>query len=142
MDDCSINTILLGYDGSEGAEKAARLAACMARQHDARLVVVVVFHEPDIGGKGEMEGRVNPDVSAAQATAEDMALKLQAAGVDSQADALEGHPGEALLRAAAAHQADLIVVGRRGHGRLAELLLGATSEYVVRRAEVPVLVAH
>ena len=55
---------------------------------------------------------------------------------------VDGQAGEVLLRLAAAQDADLIVIGRRGHGLVASLLLGSTSEYVVRRATVPVLVAH
>ncbi len=142
MNDWTINTIVLGYDGSGGSEKAAQLAATIARQNDARLVVVTVFPEPDVRGTGEMEGRVNPAVPEAQATAHGIVLRLEEAGIQAEADILEGHPGEALLRAADAHNADLIVVGRRGHALLAELLLGSTSEHVVRQAKVPVLVGH
>lgn len=142
MKECEISSIVLGYDGSEGAGRAVPCALRLARQNNARVVVVTAFHGPDIAGKGEMEGRVNPEIGVARAAAEDIVLQLRSEGVDAEAGVLEGHASEALLRAAEAHHADLIVMGRRGHGPIAGLLLGSTSEYVVRRARVPVLVAH
>ena len=142
MKDWDVKTIVLGYDGSCGAEKAAQIAATMARQNEARLIVVSVFPEPEVGGKGEMEGRVNRAIPAAEALAQDMAFRLKESGVEAQAETWEGHAPEALLRAADAHHADVIVIGRRGHSLVADLLLGSTSEHVVRRAKVPVVVAH
>ena len=140
MKDWDINTIVLGYDGSEGADKALRLASTVARKTNARIVVVSVFdklHTAD--AEGARESRM---IGGAQDTAQEAVLKLQAAGIDAEPDAAEGPAGDALLRAAEARDADLVVVGRRGHGLIAGLLLGSTSEYVVRQAKVPVLVAE
>ena len=50
----------------------------------------------------------------------------------------EGHPAEALLRAA--RGADLLVVGSRGHGGFASALLGSVSMQCVLHAHCPVLV--
>ena len=138
MNDWDIKTILLGYDGSEGAEQAARLASAVARHNSAGIVVVTAFpvHTDPMGEKAGEKSVEAHDM------AQQLVLKLQAAGIEAEPDALEGHSSEALLRAAEAHDADLIVVGRRGHGLTAGLLLGSTSEDVVRRAKVPVLVAH
>lgn len=141
MQDWDIKIIVLGYDGSEGSDKALRLASTLARKTNARTIVVSVFDKLHVYNAvdGPREARV---VGRAQDVAGEAVLKLQAAGVDAEPDAAEGSAGEALLAAADARQADLIVVGRRGHGLLAGLLLGSTSEYVVRRAKVPVLVAE
>jgi nucleotide-binding universal stress UspA family protein len=140
MDDWDIKTILLGYDGSEGADQAVRLASFLARQNKARVVVVSAFHwSYSLDAMGERAGQA---VDEAETIAQRAVLKLQADGLQAEPDVLDGTAGEALLRSATAHGADLIVVGRRGHGLAASLLLGSTSEYVVRRATVPVLVAH
>jgi len=140
MTDWDIKTIVVGYDGSAGAERAAELAAALARNNKASIVVVTTFH---VSLQADIEGqRVSRAVAEADNTAEEIVRKLRAAGIAAEPDVLEGQAGEGLLRAADAHDADLVVVGRRGRGLTAELLLGSTSEYVVRRAKVPVLVAH
>ena len=150
MENWEIKTILLGYDGSDGAKKAALLAASLARQNNARIVVMTAFPHGsrilDVArGRpfvGRAEGEVSPESTAASNTAEDLVKQYEAAGILAEPDVLQGPASEAMLRAAEAHGADLIVVGGRGHGLTAELLLGSTSEFVVRRAKAPVLVAH
>lgn len=142
MSDWGIKIIVLGCDDSEGSGRAMQVAQKIGEQNQARVIVVTAYHGPEVGGKGEMEGRVNPDIDTAQTLAENAAQKLRAAGLDAGVEVLEGHACEVLIRAAEAHNADLIVVGRRGRSLLSEVLLGSTSECVVRRGRVPVLVAH
>jgi nucleotide-binding universal stress UspA family protein len=50
-----------------------------------------------------------------------------------------GAPADEILKAARRPAADLIVIGTRGKGGVAGLLLGSTSEAVLRRARIPVL---
>jgi nucleotide-binding universal stress UspA family protein len=138
MRDWDIKTIVLGYDGSEGADQAADLAAWVARKNDSRILVVTVFQ----GTYGDALGkRATSEIIQARETADKLVAKLEASGIHAAPEALQGSAGDALLRVAEAREADLIVVGRHGHGGLAGLLLGSTAEYVVRRAKVPVLVA-
>jgi nucleotide-binding universal stress UspA family protein len=139
MEDWRIETIVLGYDGSEGAKEAVRLASAVARRHSARVFVVSAFGMPLVDGR---EGdRAFRRIDEAHASAREIARDLREAGIEADSEALEGPAGDALLRVAETRGADLIVLGRRGHGLLAGLLLGSTPEYVVRRANVPVLVA-
>ncbi len=140
MNGWEIKTILLAYDGSEGAKVASGLAGALAVQNEATVVVATAFHwSYSLDVMGEQARRVADE---AEATAQAAVERLQAQGVDVLTEVLEGQAGEVVLRAAAAHSADLIVVGRRGHGPTVALLLGSVSEYVVRRAKMPVLVAH
>ena len=140
MDDWDIKTILLGYDGSEGAQRAAQLASTLARQSQARILVVTTFHwSYSLDAMGEKAGKA---AEQADGIAQGIVSRLQADGIEVLSEVVDGQAGEVLLRLAATHDADLIVVGRRGHGLTASLLLGSTSEYIVRRATVPVLVAH
>lgn len=53
---------------------------------------------------------------------------------------VQGDPRSALIKAG--RNADLLIVGRRGHGRLAGLLIGSVSSYCIAHATCPVLVAH
>jgi nucleotide-binding universal stress UspA family protein len=132
MEDWTIKTILVGYDGSEGAERAVALAAALALRDHARLIVVTAFphgYDPTDPGPHGLKAKELTD-------------RLLADGIDAEQDILQASASESLLRAADAHKVDLIVVGRRGHGLTAGLFLGSTSEHVVRHAGVPVLVAH
>ena len=140
MSDWDIRTIVLGYDESEGAERAARLATALARQHQARIHVVTTFHwSYSLDAMGD---RADQAADHAESVAQTLVSRFQGDGIEASAEVVDGQAGEVLVRAAAAQNADLIVVGRRGHGLAASLLLGSTSEYVVRRATTPVLVAN
>ncbi len=140
MDDWSIGTILLAYDDSQGARAAARLATSLARKNGARIVVVTAFHWSY--SLDAMGGQAKREAEEAETLVSRAVDDLKTMGIEATADVLEGQAGEAILRSAETNKADLIVVGRRGHGLTASLLLGSVSEYVVRRAKVPVLVAH
>ncbi len=139
MSDWDIKTIVLGYDGSEGADKALGLASALARRHEARIVIVTAYDlkSPDTDGYRWAELEDGADAIAQKAVA-----KLANTGVEAEVEVSGGPAGDVLLRTAVSREADLIVVGRRGRGLLADLLLGSASEYVVRRAKAPVLVAH
>ena len=139
MDDWVIESIVLGYDGSEGSERAVRLAAALARRNRAKVYVVHAFGAPNVDTDATRLGRI---VGSAQDVGAQGARELVEAGIEAEPEVLEGSPGDAILRVAATRHADLIIVGRRGHGLLGDLLLGSTSERVVRDAKAPVLVAH
>ncbi len=55
---------------------------------------------------------------------------------------LTGRPGTAIVDEAGAMDANLVVVGSRGHGRIATMLLGSTASEIVDHAPCPVLVAR
>lgn len=132
MEGWNIGTILLGYDGSEGSERAAQLATALARVEQSRIIVLTAFphgYNPiDPGKQGQ----------SAQALTD----RLMAEGIEAELDITHNNADESLMLAADARKVDLIVIGRRGRNRAASLLLGSTSEAVIRRATVPVLVAH
>jgi nucleotide-binding universal stress UspA family protein len=54
---------------------------------------------------------------------------------------VRGDPAESIIQTAESEKADLIVMGRRGRGKLQGLLMGSVSERVARHAQVPVLLA-
>jgi len=72
-----------------------------------------------------------------KALAESLRL-VEAAGLKPHAHVGVGSPGETVLAFAQRLQCGQIVMGTRGHGSVAELLLGSVAQYVVSRAAVPV----
>lgn len=128
----NIRTIILGYDASEGGECAAQLATALAQVEQSRIVVLTSFPHG-----------YNPVDPGEQARAAQVLVdRLMAENIEAELDIVQNDADKALLVAADARKADLIVVGRRGRNRAARLLLGSTSEAVIRRATVPVLVAQ
>ena len=132
MDDKGFRKILLAYDGSDDAEKAATLAVTLAKKFDATIVVCHAFgHMPANSKPSEVRRLVNPLVE-----------RLTKLGITTQMAIPDAVPAHGILDAADEHHADLIVLGSRGRGTFANLLLGSTAERVLRYAKVPVLIAR
>jgi nucleotide-binding universal stress UspA family protein len=70
----------------------------------------------------------------------DWCSALDAASVPYRVEVLEGQPTEVILKTAAAEDADLVVVGRRGLGHIAERLLGSTSNQLVHHLDRPLVI--
>ncbi len=68
--------------------------------------------------------------------------QAEAAGVQAEHIQKGGRPGLTICKTAKELDADLIVLGRRGHSGLSELLMGSVSNYVVHHAEGAVLVCN
>jgi nucleotide-binding universal stress UspA family protein len=135
--------ILLATDGSLHAEEAQVYAQELALRDDAQVILVHAF-DPVPSYLGEPWGArvMARHLSVAQDAAGHAAQKLEDAGVDHIVEVLEGPPADAILRVAGIRQCDLIVMGSRGHGALASLLLGSVSHRVLSHAQVPVLVVR
>ena len=132
MDEKAIRKILLCYDGSDDAEKAADLAISLALKYEATIVVCHAFgHMPVTSKPSEVRRLVNPVVD-----------RLSKLGITTLVAIPDAVPAQGILDAADEHRVDLIVMGSRGRGTFANLLLGSTSERVLRYAKVPVLIAR
>jgi nucleotide-binding universal stress UspA family protein len=138
--DVEIRKILLGYDGSESAERAVDLARSLAHKYDAMIIVVHAFPRlPRVIQPSQDDVR---EIHEARESVEGLVKRLTEDQLEVTPDVLEGPAAEAILNASEAHDVDLIVVGRRGLGKFSGLLLGSTSDQVLQYATVPVLVAH
>lgn len=136
------NNILLAFDGSTHAQKAARLAADLARQYQAALCVVHTYDPvPDYLGEPYLQEVISRRTEAADRVM-DQAQALLGELPKVETEVLEGPAAEAILRVAQVRQVDLIVMGTRGLGQLSGLLLGSQSQKVVTHAQCPVLLAR
>jgi nucleotide-binding universal stress UspA family protein len=132
MGEAAFRRILLGYDGSEDSEKAADLAVTLAKSFDATVIVCHAFgHAPMTFKPSEVRRLVNPLVE-----------RLNKLGITTLVAIPDVVPAQGLLDSADEHRADLIILGSRGRGTFANLLLGSTAERVLRYAKVPVLIAR
>lgn len=135
--------IVVGVDGSETAHHALEWAIAEAAQRDATLVVVCAWNIPAlVYGAPGYAALVDSD-ALAQAAAGTLQAQLDKADLSpltrpAQSAVVEGAAGQAILDAA--QEAELIVVGSRGHGELTQLFLGSVSQHVLHHAHVPVVV--
>ena len=138
-------TIVVGVDGSPGSRKALAWAAAEAADHGADLSVVNVWEHtllPPAGSVSVSEHYV-PDPS--QRTTDDLVKVIteelgESPPVQVQAQVKEGRPAKVLIDESAA--ADLLVVGQRGHGGFAGLVLGSVSQHVAAYAKCAVTVVR
>jgi nucleotide-binding universal stress UspA family protein len=136
-----MKTIVVGVDGSAGSMVAVEFAAREAAAHGAALRVVTAWEVPP---SVLSSGGVAPDIYQsferdARNTAQEAAALVARLepSVRHEVRLVEGHAGNVLLDEAA--NADLVVIGRRGHGALSEFLLGSTSHQVADHAKCPVV---
>jgi nucleotide-binding universal stress UspA family protein len=133
--------ILLATDGSSHAEEALKCARDLALRDGAQVIVVHAFAPvPSYMGESWGDQAIGRHVAEGHRIAELAAEQLREAGVDLKVEVLEGPPADAILRVADVRQCDLIVMGSRGHGTLASLLLGSVSHRVLAHAQVPVMI--
>ncbi len=135
--------IVLGLDGSPGAQAAAQWCAAHAGQLSAEIVAVHAV-PPVVAGSLPVPG-FEQGVGDAGRTALHDALQqwcapLHDAGVPFDTRVVDGDPATAIMELADEVDAAVVVVGRRGRGGLAELLLGSVPRRLTHHCEHPVLV--
>jgi nucleotide-binding universal stress UspA family protein len=138
-------TIVVGVDGSAHSHKALTWAAAEAADHGADLVVLNVWEHtlPPPAGSVSVSERYVPDPS--QRTGEELVKEIkEVLGEDPpvviQPHVKQGNPAKVLIDQAA--DADLLVVGTRGHGGFRGLVLGSVSQHVAAYATCPVAVVR
>jgi nucleotide-binding universal stress UspA family protein len=140
MQNWDVKTILVGYDGSDGSRQAADLAANLATKFAAQVVVLCSFkHQSRTIESG---AKATKEIEEANELADSVVQRLTYDGIPTEKEVLEGPAATAILTVAEVRGVDLIVLGSRGLTAVGELLLGSTSEKVVRHAKVPVLISR
>jgi nucleotide-binding universal stress UspA family protein len=138
-------TILVGVDGSAGSRTALTWAAAEAAEHGADLVALTVWERPLLPpmGSGEVPENALPDPGRT-ATEELVKIIKEELGEDPpvlvQPRVKQGNPSKVLIEQSA--DADLLVVGPRGHGGFRGLVLGSVSQHVAAYAKCPVTVVR
>jgi nucleotide-binding universal stress UspA family protein len=135
--------IVCGYDGSEGAERALTWAVAEATRRDATLVLVQAWEMPAVVGFPFAAGPMFETAAVEEAAQNLMAEAVKHVhevdpNLTVEPTVVHGAAASELLHAA--EKADLVVVGSRGRGGFAGLLLGSVSQHVVHHSPTPVVV--
>ena len=131
--------ILFPTDGGDGADAAFDHVLDLAADHDATVHILNVADTTH-----DSVTRVGRDVvdvleQEGEGVVEAAADRAADRGVETVTAVLQGGVAETIVAYAADHEADLIAMPTRGRTGLDRLLLGSTTEHVVRRSTVPVL---
>ncbi len=141
-----IKRILVPHDFSDLGARASRVAAELATQCNAEIVL---FHVSDLAGELSPSTLIKPEgepapITVAQYTArgarrrlEELAADLRVSRVRCEVDF--GDVGERILEAIERFRVDAVVMGTHGRTGIASVLLGSVAEFVLRRATVPVV---
>lgn len=128
--------VLVGIDTSGHSRHALLVAAQEARLRGAELQVIHAVHWDHMGVE-----LIEPTTEQLVTWGESLIrTELAAAGVEARSMVLPGRASDVLVGLSA--EADLLVLGSRGHNALAALALGSTSDHCVRQASCPVLVVR
>jgi nucleotide-binding universal stress UspA family protein len=132
-------TIVWATDGSEQADDALPFARELAKLTGATIVAVHAAErfgagraagEPILAGEPELEEHIHAQAKALADA--DFAVEVRIEHGDAP-------PGTLIARAAADCDADLIVVGTRGHGPLVGAVTGSVAQHLLHEARCPVL---
>jgi nucleotide-binding universal stress UspA family protein len=136
--------LVVGVDGSEASRHALQWASEEARLRGARLVVVHAWFIPAAVAPGLVPVPVDPEewrLEAEELVARELEETLGAEpGVPVERVVVPGSPAAVLVEAA--DGADLLVVGSRGRGGFAGLLLGSVSQQAAHHAPCPVVIVR
>lgn len=139
--------ITVGIDGSSHSARALEWALNEAAIRHARLTVLTIHSVAVSGWSGNpilLPGDAEDQEKARQA-AEELTLKAASQLGEAQpasitVRAVTGFPAEELIKASG--DADLLVVGSRGAGGFAKLIMGSVSDQVAHHAHCPVAVVR
>jgi nucleotide-binding universal stress UspA family protein len=145
-------SIVVGVDGSPGSRAALVFALGEARLRGVPLVALHAWVLPLLEAPGPflLEFPAPPatdfeqlraglaEAAAARLEAALAEVEQEAAGVEIERRVVEAQPASALVKAS--EQADLVVLGSRGHGGFTGLLLGSVGLQCTQHARCPVVI--
>lgn len=137
-----MNRIIVGVDGSQNSRAALQFAVEEARLRGATVEAVLAWHRPYTGDAWTMAIPVDVEGMGESYRAEldSIVDAVDASGlaVPISKMVVEASPAQALLDRS--EDADLLIVGSRGHGGFVGLLLGSVGNQVAAHATCPVVI--
>ena len=132
--------IVVATDGSDASQLAVREGLELAKETGAAVTVVTARQPISFIGAPYDQRELSRQLARARGALDRAKAEAEAIGVEASYQIREGDPADEILRIAADHQADLVVLGSRGLGAIKSALLGSVSKAVVSGSDRPVLV--
>jgi nucleotide-binding universal stress UspA family protein len=127
--------ILIGFDGSSQSEKATEIGLSLAQSLDSA-------RPPEPATMVELSAMLDDAREHFEEKFKKVEQRAKDLEVELETDIAVGHPVEQIVHRAEADCVDLIVLGRRGMSRFEKMIVGSTSEKVLRYAHCPVMVVR
>jgi nucleotide-binding universal stress UspA family protein len=151
-----INRILVATDASAASNRALEMAAQLAEQYKADLLIIHVIRDMQIPFDIKEIPELESDTIESFATARDEIMRKVAESVlrDAKQKAEKtgagkvqttigtGDPATSILDIATRRKADMIVIGTRGLGKIKGQILGSVSRKVTNNAETSCLIVR
>ena len=137
--------LLVTTDYSEGAQAAVVEGAELARLLDAKVVLAYVVQDrlpPMMIGAGLHWQDIVEKHEAAAMKALNECAEAHFAGIEVETVVRVGIPADSILKLAEELEVDLIIMASHGYGLVGKIVLGSTTERVLKRASCPVLVVR
>jgi nucleotide-binding universal stress UspA family protein len=132
--------IIVGIDGSAHSLNAYRWALDESRRREAELTAVFAWETPLIGIPGAFD-REELEQSAQKFLNEQLdAQPMETGGITVHRVVAQGDPSASLIEACKQSDAEMLVLGSRGRGGFAGLLLGSVGQECAANAPCPVLI--
>lgn len=132
--------IVVGVDGSPSSTRALRWALSQVELTGGDVHAVNVWRLPTTAGWDTVLDAVDWAANARLALDTTVTAAAPDGAPHVHRHVIEGHPAKALLEAAA--DADLLVVGNRGHGAFPGMLVGSVGLHLLAHAPCPVVMVH
>ena len=146
-----IGKILVAYDASPASNRAVSMAAEIAEKFGSDLTITYVIRDmqvpPQVKRMAEIE-KIRGDTedllrAVAESALRDAKTRAEKKGVKKvQTSVGHGDPANAILQAAKRQNADLVVIGTRGLGKVQGMLLGSVSRKVSNLLPGNCLIVH
>jgi nucleotide-binding universal stress UspA family protein len=140
-----MKTIVVATDGSQAARDAVTFGLGLAVDQQADVALVHVVPRFDVVPSiafGSPATQPHPVAAKERLVLEEASALAAERGVIAHTKLLEGDVVDEIVAYADVVDADLIVLGSRGHGTLASAALGSVSQGVLHEARRPVLVVR
>ena len=123
--------IVVAIDGSPSSEKALAAAVDLAGHYRAELVALSVAELPEVVAMVDEVDSIRQNADDYFRQIGEAAVEFaKSRGVTLRSVVVRGHAAGEILRFAENEEADLIVLGRQGHSRIARFFLGSTTDRV------------